>query len=274
MFYDTSPFMGENSGGKRVAALAMLTSSESKRLIGKAVAALPEVRRALEVGTVIITRGTTNAFVAEEVMRTPVSKERFTSGFIAAGGLGVTPQGRRLRPFILQKGQVVEMRPTDALQQFGAEDVFIKGANAVDPQGNAGVLMFGDGGGTIGGALSILVARGSSLIVPVGLEKLIPSVLEALAKCGLFRLQPLLERPAGLMPLVTAQVVTEVEALAVLTGVKATPVSAGGIGGAEGSLTLVLEGDEKAMQQATSLIQGIKGEPPVADPMAQTGATS
>ena len=122
--------------------------------------------------------------------------------------------------------------------------------------------------GAIGGALPTLAPRGSPLIIPVGLEKLVSSVPEAAAKCGLTRFQPLLDQPAGMMPLVTALVVTELQALAVLAGVQATHVASGGIGGSEGSVVLALEGEAEAMQRATALIQGIKGEPPIANPLA------
>lgn len=41
----------------------VLTVSESKRLIAKGVAALPEVKRAMEEGMVVVATGTTNAYV-------------------------------------------------------------------------------------------------------------------------------------------------------------------------------------------------------------------
>ncbi len=45
MFYKTH--LTENKIGKQVSALVALTPSESKRLIAKAVARLPEVKKAL-----------------------------------------------------------------------------------------------------------------------------------------------------------------------------------------------------------------------------------
>ena len=55
-------------------ALFTLTSSESKRLLGKAVAALPEVRHAKEHGYLVISRGSTNAFIIEELMNSTTRK--------------------------------------------------------------------------------------------------------------------------------------------------------------------------------------------------------
>ena len=52
---------------KIVQAQAILTVSESKRLIAKAVKEMPIVKNALTNGMVIIVKGTTNAYVAEEI---------------------------------------------------------------------------------------------------------------------------------------------------------------------------------------------------------------
>ena len=52
---------------KMVQGGVTLTVAESKRLIAKAVAQMPIVKNALENGMVIITKGTTNAYVAEEI---------------------------------------------------------------------------------------------------------------------------------------------------------------------------------------------------------------
>jgi len=49
-------------------ALFVLTPAESKRLIGKAVAALPEVKHALKNDYVLVGHGSTNVYVAEAVL--------------------------------------------------------------------------------------------------------------------------------------------------------------------------------------------------------------
>ena len=45
-----------------------LTPSESKRLIARGVKALPSVQHALKNNTIILAGGTTNAFIAEELL--------------------------------------------------------------------------------------------------------------------------------------------------------------------------------------------------------------
>lgn len=260
--------IGAALGGRRgadgiVPAIFPLTPSESKRLIGRAVAALPEVRRAREKGWLVIARGTTNAYVAEELLEIKVHKFRYGAGVIWQGKLGPIPRGEAMAPFVLHDGQIVDMTTEEAVPNFGPEDVFIKGANAVDHEGNAGILLANDRGGTIGAAIGCIAARGSHLIVPVGLEKMIPSVVKAARHCGSMRYKYALGTPPGFMPLVAATVVTEIQALALLTGVRAIHVGSGGIVGSEGSVTLVVEGTDEQVQRAWDLVQAIKGEPPI-----------
>ena len=54
----------------------------------------------------------------------------------------------------------------------------------------------------------------------------------------------------------------EIEALEILTGVRAMQVAAGGVGGAEGSIWLLLEGAPEQIQETEELLDGIYGEPP------------
>ena len=251
----------------QTAALVALTSSESKRLIGKAVAQLPQVKRALQKGRVVVATGSTNAFVAEELLGRKLQKELFITGSTAHITRQVPPPPGRMFPVVFIDGQVVDVDPFKLVPEaFDAGDVFIKGANAVDPQGHAGVLMAHAAGGTIGSTIGVLQARGSHLVVPVGLEKLVPSVVEAARHCGIGRFKYCTGTPTGLMPLVSATVVTEIEALALLTGARAIHVGSGGIGGLEGSVVLAIEGTHDQVKVAFDLIQSIKGEPPVQTP--------
>jgi hypothetical protein len=80
------------------------------------------------------------------------------------------------------------------------------------------------------------------LIVPVGLDKLIPSVKKAVSRCGRQTLDYAQGSKVGLIPLAGATVVTEIEALRVLAGVEAVHVASGGNDRSEGAVTLVAEG--------------------------------
>ncbi|HSQ48780.1 MAG TPA: hypothetical protein VLL96_03750, partial [Candidatus Deferrimicrobiaceae bacterium] len=48
----------------------LITPAMGKRLIAKTIANHPAVRKALRNGTVVIVAGTTNGYVAEEILRT------------------------------------------------------------------------------------------------------------------------------------------------------------------------------------------------------------
>jgi len=250
-----------------IRALISLTSAESKRLIAKGVAALPEIKQALEQGIIIIGRGTTNAFIVEEITGQNLEpKCHYAAGIIVDGELSAVPQGTRLKPIALRNGTPVSIAPDEIIQEFGERDVFIKGANAIDPEGNAGVLAASAVGGTIGAILPVILPRGSYLIVPVGLEKLIPSVEQAARAAGIFRFKYSTGLPVGLVPIPNALVVTEVQAFRVLTGVQVIPIAAGGVAGSEGTVVLSLEGKTAQIEQALSLVKAIKGEPPVGRP--------
>lgn len=247
----------------QVSGILVLTPAESKRLIAKAVAAMPQVKKALEKGRIIIANGTTTAFVAEEILGCQVAKHRYVAGYIGEGKLAVTPPELMMKAYVLVDGHPVDRLAKEVIPEFGADDVLIKGANAVDAEGHVGFLMADDRGGTIGMALGTLVARGCHFIVPVGLEKLVPSVTEASRKCGILRLKYAMGLKVGLMPVVNATVVTEIQALHILAGVEATHVASGGIGGCEGAVTLVVEGTDEAVRRAFGVVEGVKGEAPV-----------
>lgn len=259
-----NPFCGTAAAERRL--VVVLTPAESKRLIAKAVVRMPAVERARRDGRIIVGTGSTNSYVAEELLGPVFPRHQFISGHIIDGAFG-SGGGPRLTPFVIQQGQLLSTSWQEALPGLGMQDVVIKGANAVDPQGNAGILLLSPTAGTIGALLGIVTARGVPLIIPVGLEKLVPSVVEASLQAGLGRVTDSLDgRTVGLMPVVNGEVVTEIQALRILYGVEAFQLAGGGIGGAEGSVVLVARGTASAVEQAKAGLAQIKGEPPYGRP--------
>jgi len=243
----------------------VLTPSESKRFIAKAVAQLPEVKKAYAEGEVVIGHGSTNVYVAEEILGECPHRDQFLSGLIVNGTLCVTQAEEKPPMILIRKGRLVppELTMEETLRNFGGESVFIKGANAVDPAGNVGVFVAHTSGGTIGYAYGILSARGCRLIVPIGLEKLIPSVPEAARLCGQETFYHCQGVRIGMVPLMNARVITEVEAFRILFDLPARQIGAGGVNGSEGSVVLVAEGKKENLDRAIALIETIKGEPPL-----------
>ena len=249
----------------KMRALFVFTPPESKRFIAKAVSQLPEVKKAKEEGEIVIGHGSTNVRVAEEILGECPEPDKFISGQIINGILCVTQAEEKPPMMVVRKGKLVppELTMEEVLKNFNAESVFIKGANAVDPEGNAGVNVAHFSGGTIGYAYGILSARGCHLIVPVGLEKLVPSVKKAAQHLGQKTLYYSLGIKIGMIPIMNAQVITEVEAFSILFGLEAIHVGSGGLNGSEGSVTLIAEGERKDLDQAIRLIDSIKGEAPL-----------
>jgi len=244
-------------------ASVTLTPSESKRLIGKGVAQMEEVKRANEKGYIILCGGTTNGYVGQELgLKTTPSK--FTAGIIMRGLLCVTSeQDRESINAVIHKGQIVKMDLQQALQDFHIETVVIKPANAVDLEGNVGIITTGFDGGTVARFIGTVTSTGLTLIVPVGLEKLVPSVKDSAIYTGAKTFDYCIGANFGMYCISKAKVVTEIEALKILAGVEAKLVAAGGVDGCEGSVTLVIWGDEPKMKKAISIIESIKGEPRV-----------
>ena len=242
-----------------------LTPAESKRLIAKAVVQMPEVKAALERAYVILAGGTSNAFVAQELLGREVVPARFTAGTITHGLLCVTNPGDRASfPIILHKGQVVQKTIREALDDFHRETVVIKGANAIDPEGNVGVITSGFDGGTVAAIIGTATSQGLNIIVPVGLEKLVCSVKESALYTGAKTLDYSIGADFGMYCLVKTRPVTEIEALRILFGLEAVHVASGGIGGTEGAVVLVVMGEELKVKEAIALVESIKGEKPVA----------
>jgi len=241
----------------------VLTPPESRRLIAKAVVTLPQVQKAYKEGWLIIANGITNAFIVEELLGKSIDKFTYAAGYIGNGKLSATAPEIRQAPLVLYKGEPSDKPAKEAVRSFGADDVFIKGANAIDPQGHVGILMAHELGGTIAMALGTIMARGAHLVVPVGLEKMVPSVPAAAGKFGIYRLDYCMGLKVGLMPVHGAEVITEIEALRILAGVEATMVAAGGIGDSQGAVVLFIEGPDENVRQAFELVEQIKGEPPV-----------
>lgn len=237
-----------------------LTPAEAKRLIAKAVRKHPQVERALQEGIIAVAMGATNAYVLEELLGRGIEKERYVAGFIDGEGACVVPGEARLQGRVLERGVEREAEMGEAVRRMGPNDVFIKGANALDAQGVVGVMLASETGGTIGAVLGTIKARGVRLILPVGLEKLIPgSVGDASRLAGIYGMDYSAGVPVGLMP-VHGEVVTEVEAFQLLTGAKAVPIGSGGMGSGAGARTFVVMGSEEEVKKAIALVEGIKGE--------------
>ncbi len=253
---------------KREAALVVLNPAESRRLLAKATVALPEVQNAWKNGLIIIARGITNAYVTEEFFNISIEPKAGQTAGLICNGIANNHDGPPVCKWhVIAKGKPVENADsTVEIQKFGPEDVMIKGANAVDMQGNTGIWTCGLKGGTIGMCWPIITPRGSHLIQPVGLEKLVPSVAEAANHSGIHHFKYSMGAPGRIVPVTTGKVITEIQAFAILAGVQAHHIASGGVGGSEGCVCLSIEGEGEKVAKAFEIAKSVKGEPPVTLP--------
>ena len=245
-------------------AQVVLTVSESKKLIAKAVAKMPQVKKVLGKGLLAIATGTTNSYVLEEILGRTIDKTSYRSGLTMPAK--PTDQIRlcdEIMPdVVLRDGKPVpELDRFSAVQEMQPGDVFIKGCNALHyPSGIAGILIGLESGGTIGGTIGHIVGRRVNLILPVGLEKAVFGDLHLISRA---LAEP--DETAGYFPRmmpIWGSIVTEIEAVETLTGARALHIASGGVGGAEGAVRLLISGDRDQVNSAMSIVEEIQGEPP------------
>jgi hypothetical protein len=230
-----------------------LTVAESKRLIAKGVAALPEVILAMEKRTVVVATGTTNAYVLEELWGKKIDKRAYRSGI-------TTPkeQPEKIADKVFIKGKVADEYDRITIgPHLNKGDIYIKGANVLNYDDYvAGILIGGKDGATIGNTIGHIIGKQVNLVIPIGLEKL---TYENINELHLLASEEDFEGPR-MWPIV-GTIITEIEALGLLTGVDAYLYSAGGIAGAEGGVRLLIEGTDEEVNETLELIESIKGEP-------------
>ncbi|HOZ45404.1 MAG TPA: hypothetical protein PLO37_03195 [Candidatus Hydrogenedentes bacterium] len=250
----------------------VITPAAGKRLIGKAVAAHAAIGEALESGTIVIIAGTTDGYVAEEILRGLgeagiFDRRRFFRGITLPPGQPTTETGRLAdeRRFpgdvvivqgVWQQGKTI----ADVADALKEGDVVVKGANAVNlAQRRAGILIGDPKGGTIALALQASMGRRVRLLITAGLEKRVDADLDTIAA--------LLNAPGAKGPRfwpVAGEMVTELEALSMLTGARVELVAGGGVHGAEGSVWLAVSGNEEQERSAQMLLASVACEPPFA----------
>ncbi len=240
-------------------ACVVLNENMSKRLIAKGVAATPLVKNALAKGTVLITLGTTNAIVAEEILGRPIDRGAFAAGFID-DRWNINARVGEVGEIVLREGKEVTVDSQELLDSLGAGDLIIKGGNAIDPWGVVGVLTGEASGGTVGRYLPLALARGVDVVIPIGLAKTIHSSITDLAReLGSGKVDRCMGIPCGIFPLV-GRVITEIDALETLFPVEVTQVANGGVGRGGGSVSLLITGEEAAVEKAFDLVSSLQGE--------------
>ncbi len=242
----------------------VVTPSMGKRLIGKAMVVHPAIKAVLKKGTLVIVAGTTNGYIAEEVLAAAGQQMKFDHrgfrrGTVTAPGFELGSVKAEFPGDVVlvdgkwQKGKEI----FDVVDDMKAGDVILKGANALDlASGQTAVLIAHPMGGTVAPAIASVIGRRVQLIVPVGLEKRVSGDLADIAN----NLNATTTEGPRMM-LLPGKAFTELDAINLLTGATARLVAAGGVYGAEGSCWLAIEGDASELAEASQLMKSLAKEP-------------
>lgn len=224
-----------------------ITVNSSKWLIAKAIKRTPEVQKALKNGKIILKGGTTVSCVAEELLGI---KLRISGRITKRGAVGSLKNIDLPHSVLIEKGkwENIDECFLERVLELGPEDVIIIGANAIDSEGNAAIMAGSPGGGNPGKAIAAIATEGAHVIIAAGLEKLIPGKISDIVKKARRKTCDFaMGMAVGLMP-VYGRVITEVEALKIIADVEVTVIGRGGIDGAEGSTTVLVEGNEESIK--------------------------
>lgn len=254
-------------------SLVTLTSSEAKRLVAKGIVRMDIVQKALKEGIIAIDAGSSGAYVSEElarelnVMLAVKDKRDFIIGLIAEDGSCIEAVESLKLP-VFNKGQLEYVDfPKENFSkyfpQMGSKDIIIKGGSAIDINGKVGGLCAANGGGHHGLWLPQVLVAGINLIVPMTINKTIPTTVErVMSELGRTKisLKHCHGMAVGMVPM-PGIVVREIEAIKILADAEAIPVAGSGIGSGEGTVTLLIQGEESNVEKAWDIVQSIKGEP-------------
>jgi len=216
--------------------LLVFSPSGSKHLIGYSLSQNLDFSK-----TIFIAYGSTNHHLLYHLNIQLSSL--YANGIISKHSLSSTTQ--RDKMIILKNSKIIENAEIDK------DSILLKGANALSFENNqfkAGVLVANENGGTYGNFYIKAISRGAKVIIPVGIEKMVPKIENVSQgdyeksmgyKCAL------LEFPKG-------EIFTEIEALKLSFNLKAKIIASGGIYKNQGSVVIEVEGDEKDIDLAIS----------------------
>lgn len=240
-----------------------LTVSESKRLIAKGIMAIHSVKEKLEKGMIIVTKGTTNTYIAEELLNKSIEHGSFVIGHFAPEGQSpVNADKRQMQEVVIKDGKLLDVTYDEALKMLEPGDIVMKGGNLLNySMKQAAVCIGAPNGGTTYKLLPYVGEGKAELIIPIGLEKETTANLEVLENtlnAGNERLNSV----PRLYMFRTGTVFTEIEAIRQFADVKVFPYGVGGISGREGGVSLVISGNETEVNKVLELVRTIQGERP------------
>ena len=241
-----------------------LTVAEGKRLIAKGIANHPGVKVKLTKGTIIITSGSTNTYIAEELANLNAPHGSFMTGNVTPEGTPSVNEGlERIPNIVLIDGKQVAIDFEEALKQTVEGDIVFKGGNMLNYEKQQAAVCIGspDGGTTIR-VRNVTTGEGKAkLIVPIGLEKQVYGDLNDYEQVAVATREQLTYLPRVWVHQ-NAEIFTEIEAIKTFASVNIVPFAAGGLAGREGGISLAVYGAKEEVRKVLDLIASIQGEAP------------
>ncbi len=238
---------------------ATLTVAEGKRLIAKGIMEQPQVKSAIANAAVVISRGSTNHYILEEFYGRSIENGLFQTGRILPKGRSARKINTKsaMKEQVFQNGELREMSDFSSdLKTLPAGSVIFKGGNLLNHDaGQVAVLASHPTKGTIGMINEVLSSK-IKLIVPIGLEKNSSADLTFMGKH--------FPDKVGSVPgfhLMNGEPFTEIEAIECIADVQVYQFAAGGLDGAEGSVSLLVRGSKEEVEKAEKFISSVYGEP-------------
>ena len=246
-----------------------LTTAESKKLISDALFHMNCVKKALSDGILAIHPSSTVYYLFENICGC-LPEEGWVFGLVTRDGLcrskfvvdQLTSDKPSRKLWVFKKGVLAEPMSLDAaLSEMGPEDVFVKGCNAIDSDGNIAILSSApEKGGTTGKVLKAKAERGFKFVIPVGAEKSVPNkISDILEFCCKNKADQGGGLACGVFPVADSTIVTETQAIKELFGIESIVGACGGICGAEGSVVIYAKAEDDKCQEVLEYFESIKG---------------
>lgn len=231
-----------------------LTPSAGKRLIAVALAQDASVLDAMKNHRIVIVAGTTNGYLAEELLKvlgvSDFRRETFFRGIIRRSATE-KKQGEKVEDIVIDHGKVIKGKTIhDIADSLGSGDIIFKGANAVDiSTGEAAVLAGNPTSGTMGPIYRAVAGRRVRLITPVGVEKRVTEPIHSL--CLLCN-----DSSASGLRLVPSpgQAYTELDAIRALSQAEPHLIAGGGVYGCEGGAFFQCEGTAQQLSELMKFV--------------------
>ncbi len=238
-----------------------LTPAAGKQLIALALAQNEALLCAAKEHTVVIVAGTTNTYIAREVLNA-LGETGFTGQHFFRGIVSGQPVPADLPEMdgdvVIEKGRWIHGKTVqEAAPELKAGDMILKGANAVDLKtGQAAVLIGHPMGGTLAAIQQAAIGRRVQVLIPVGVEKRVDGPVGEL--CQMVN-DP--QASGARLALAPGKAYTELDAIRELTGAEAKLIAGGGVCGYEGIAWFQCMGTDEALSKVKDIILQVKDTP-------------